>query len=398
MRPAGWPRYMIDKRLKNGDVAYYWNTPSRDIKAGFPLPRATLGTDYGLACQQANDLNRTLDDWRLGKDTSPDERHDARYGTVGWWIKMYLRDPAFKNKVSKRAQPDYRSNLYAIADLERKDRPGTLGSMSVSTITPEAAQKVYQRLVDGGRGERYRTAQYATDVAKKAWDVVSKKYPAQFQRPHFGIDNPFVGLVRVTTKGTKPAATREQVYKFASAAREAGHPSLGLAAIVCFEWLQRPENMLAGHLTWNDYRPKDHPHSIRIFHHKTNQQVWHPLQDADGIRYYPEAEAYISAHKRLGVIMALRDDLGDIPQKYEHKNAAKWVRTIRRKIGLPETFTLDACRHGGMTELEEAGLTTGQGMVLSAHRTTKAYRGYAKDTDERVLAATRKRRAWVENG
>jgi hypothetical protein len=46
-----------------------------------------------------------------------------------------------------------------------------------------------------------------------------------------------------------------------------------------------------------------------------------------------------------------------------------------------------------MTELEEAELTTGQGKALSGHRTDRAYLGYAKRTQERALAATRKRHA-----
>ena len=67
---------------------------------------------------------------------------------------------------------------------------------------------------------------------------------------------------------------------------------------------------------------------------------------------------------------------------------------MRKEIGLPSTFTLDACRHGGMTELEEAELTDGQGRALSAH-SSKAYEGYAKRTQKRALAATRKRHAYV---
>jgi hypothetical protein len=45
-----------------------------------------------------------------------------------------------------------------------------------------------------------------------------------------------------------------------------------------------------------------------------------------------------------------------------------------------------------MTELEEAELTDGQGRALSAHK-SKAYEGYAKRTELRALAATRKRHA-----
>jgi hypothetical protein len=72
---------------------------------------------------------------------------------------------------------------------------------------------------------------------------------------------------------------------------------------------------------------------------------------------------------------------------------AKLVRKLADDFGLPALFTLDACRHGGMTELEEAELTTGQGRALSGHRTDRAYSGYAKRTQERALAATRKRHA-----
>lgn len=66
---------------------------------------------------------------------------------------------------------------------------------------------------------------------------------------------------------------------------------------------------------------------------------------------------------------------------------------MRKKLKLPSTFTLDACRHGGMTELEEAELTDGQGRALSAHRTQQSYEGYAKRNLTRALSATRKRHA-----
>jgi hypothetical protein len=69
------------------------------------------------------------------------------------------------------------------------------------------------------------------------------------------------------------------------------------------------------------------------------------------------------------------------------------VRKLRDRLGLAATFTLDACRHGGMTELEEAELTDGQSRALSGHRTKRAYEGYAKRTLERALPATRKKYA-----
>jgi hypothetical protein len=55
---------------------------------------------------------------------------------------------------------------------------------------------------------------------------------------------------------------------------------------------------------------------------------------------------------------------------WSYPGMEKLVQTLRKKIeGVSELFTLDACRHGGMTELEEAELTEGQGRALSGHRT-----------------------------
>jgi hypothetical protein len=71
---------------------------------------------------------------------------------------------------------------------------------------------------------------------------------------------------------------------------------------------------------------------------------------------------------------------------YSYSGFEKIVQQLRKTIdGLPRYFTLDACRHGGMTELEEAELTEGQGRALSGHKTAQAYRGYAKETLERAL-------------
>jgi hypothetical protein len=69
------------------------------------------------------------------------------------------------------------------------------------------------------------------------------------------------------------------------------------------------------------------------------------------------------------------------------------VRQLRERAGLPATFTLDACRHVGMMELEEAELTVGQGRALSDHRTQAAYAGYAQRRLARARPATCKRYA-----
>ena len=114
------------------------------------------------------------------------------------------------------------------------------------------------------------------------------------------------------------------------------------------------------------------------------------------MQFYPEAEAVLAKLPRRGVLMILREIKsrnGVAFKPYSYSGFEKIVQQLRKEIGLPSHFTLDACRHGGMTELEEAALTEGQGRALSGHKTAQAYRGYAKETLDRALSATRKRHA-----
>jgi hypothetical protein len=198
-------------------------------------------------------------------------------------------------------------------------------------------------------------------------------------------------------KATKPAATREQVYSFAWGAIKACRPEAAAAAVICFEFLQRPENVLAGYVAWPDYRGKDAPTAIRISHHKTGAIVWHPLDtttdDDSVVKLYSDAEAVLAHLPRRGVAMILKAKRDGTTEPYTAMQMSKIVRKLRDDLGLPATFTLDACRHGGMTELEEAGLTDGQGRALSGHRTQRAYEGYAKRSLERALPAAKKRYA-----
>ena len=83
-----------------------------------------------------------------------------------------------------------------------------------------------------------------------------------------------------------------------------GDPALGLAALICDEWLQRPENVLAGKISWTDYGPAHHPFAVRIDHDKTRKKIWQPLEDEHG-QLYPEIEAFVARVPRLGIPKAL---------------------------------------------------------------------------------------------
>ena len=419
------PRFVQAKTLSDGRIGYYWVVTGHYRKLGCSIPNEKLGCDYEEACgKEGNEgraagLNALFDEWRKARAGEPIERKLIIFGTVDWLFREYKQSNAYLAKVAQRSRPDYERTILLVTDLVTK-KGDRIGDRKVRAITPLSADRIYQLILEGKaiaspaaavdgdaspkrdhrfgpRGRRPRQAEKAVKLCARAWDVVRRLDPDPFDQK---VPNPWRGVaLSRRTKRVKSAATREDVYIFAETAIAAGYPEVGAAAVICFEWLQRPENVLAGYIRWTDYRGREAPNAIRITHHKTGAVVLHPLEDADSTQFYADAEAVLARVPRRGVpiIMHGGPGHGDIsktePAKlYSASGMAKLVQRLRKLAKLGPTFTLDACRHGGMTELEEAELTDGQGRALSAH-TSKAYEGYAKRTMMRALAATRKRHA-----
>jgi hypothetical protein len=398
------PRYVIAKALVSGRKAFYFNVPKKYRDLGCIVPNTPLGCDYAVACGndgnggRAAALNALFDEWNTARRGLPvtGERTPI-YGTIRWLFQEYCRSKAFTEKVSSRSRPDYERTMQLIQGIVTK-KGDKLGDRKIRSVTPNSADKIYEIILAGPDCERPRQAEKAVALCRRAWRVVHRLHPSEFYRD---VPNPWDGVtIKRRVKAKKPAVTREDVYRFANGAIELGRPEAAAAAVICFEWLQRPENVLAGVLRWPDYRSKEWPSAIKILHHKTGAVVWHPLEDtADGatVQFYAEAEAILAQLPRRGVPMILREIKtrnGIALKPYSYSGFEKIVQQLRKKIKeVPSYFTLDACRHGGMTELEEAALTEGQGRALSGHKTAQSYRGYAKETIERALSATRKRHA-----
>lgn len=387
VKPLGWARYMIAKRLKSGQVAYYWSPRNIDIKRGFVLHREALGTDYSEALARAEHLNAHLDSWRAGQGADRSLDLSPRFGTVDWWLETYFRSTAFE-KLKERTKPSYRYQLRLFAEVSTKNG-GRLGDLHAKSITPAAVDKIYEKLRGGKFGKKFRTANHTTDIARKAWNVVQRTHPQ-----HFVGVNPFFGLTRLSKTSTIQKATREEAYALSDAIKSDGHPHLAIVPLVCFEWYQRPENILAGYLRWTDYRPSERPNHVRIVHHKTDEVVWHPL-DENGQRFYPELEVRLAELVRMAIPIVVTPGKRGIAHRYSFSYANRIVRKAARAAGIPEHVTMEACRHGGLTELGDAQLTEQEEMSLSGHRSPDALRRYIKMTEQQRLSATRKRRAWV---
>ncbi|UPJ56010.1 hypothetical protein [Bradyrhizobium sp. 192] len=399
------PRHVIPKRLASGATAYYYNVPTKYRPLKCPVSNEPLGTDYGKMHGRAKVLNEQFDEWDQARKGLPISGVNApKYGSVDWLFREYKASAAYLEKVAARSRSDYEWAMDEVCNVRTKsgDR---VGDRLVKTISPRAADKLYAMFL-AGKGkklpegkQRLRTGEKLVGLCRKAWRVVHRLYPAEFPAD---LPFPWDGVtLKVRAKAKKPAVTREEVYAFAWGAIDKGYPEAAATAVICFEWLQRPENVVAGYITWADYRAPSAPSIIKVAHHKTGTIAPHPLEETDEdtgeVRlFYADAEEVLARLPRRGLAMVLMD-IGDgkaRPWRYSSLNHV--VTRLRKSIeGVPAHFTLDACRHGGMTELEEAELTDGQGRALSTHKTQQSYEGYAKRSTKRMLSATRKRHAHV---
>ena len=223
-----------------------------------------------------------------------------------------------------------------------------LGSMDVREIDAHGVDKLYDALQKGVRVERrLRTANLCMMRMARAWDAVHRLYPKVVPA-----HNPFRGVEMEHGDDTARPASRAEAFALHQALIGAGERHLAAVPLICFEWHQRPENVLAGHLSWADYKRSDRPNWVRIEHHKTGEQVDMPLFDRHG-PLFPELVAYLDGLERLGIPIVLMKPKRlrggakvAVARPFLLRTARNRVRKAARAAKLPDYLTMEACRHG----------------------------------------------------
>jgi hypothetical protein len=192
------PRYVIAKTLASGRTGFYWNCPTYYRKQGCAIPNEPLGTDYAEACGgidgnggRAAALNAAFDEWQTNRAGLPVESV-ARFGTVDWLFREYKSSKAYLEKVARRSRPDYERTMLLVADIITK-KGDRVGQRKVRAITPVSADRIYELIIQGPRGERLRQGEKAVALCRRAWRVVHRLYPDQFNRD---VPNPWEGVTR----------------------------------------------------------------------------------------------------------------------------------------------------------------------------------------------------------
>jgi hypothetical protein len=376
---------MAEKLLRSGALAYYWAPPSWALKTSCPVRAEALGTDYARAKKRCDDvLNPQFAAWRT-QGKSP-ETAGPPEGTFDWMTALYKTAPKYTKRPPK-TRKSYDAALAIVSKHELAD--GRLfGSLSLKSITPGAADRLFAKLCVGKNGPRARTAVMCMAVCKVAWNVAMRDKPDLVPTL-----NPFAKIDQSTyePKATR-AVTHEELQRFVATADAAGEPSIGTAAMIAFYWLQRQADILS-RFQWTAYRPKDTPDVVRVFHHKTREMVALPLYDEDGTALWPELMARLDATPRQGTLIVTRDG----PDR-RRKVHLPWgedyfrhrVAAIRMASGIDADVKFMGLRHGGNTAAADADLTDAQIRALSGHRSPEMTQLYAKQTTKQRQVGARK--------
>jgi hypothetical protein len=386
-KPLGWPDLMTAKRLSTGVTAYYWSPPTRARKGGCPVAPEALSTDYAIAKGRCDDvLNAHYRAWLRGAAA---DAPGLEIGSFDWMVSIYKKSHRYTER-GEETRSSYDRVLRLVSSHVLKDGR-SFGKLALTSITPGAADKLYAKLKIGGKaGTRNRTAVLAMRVCQRAWNVALRSEPKLV--PSL---NPFqkMGL----TYKAKPTLIfgRDDLVKFVAKADELDERSIGTAALIAFNWLQREVDII-NRLAWSHYRPADAPETVKILHHKTGEVVDLPLYDDDGTDLWPDLTPRLDAAVRYGTLIVTRDNpdrFKAVRLPWKKRHFLRRVAAIRKAAGIDAAKKFMGLRHGGNTEGADADLSDAQMRALSGHKTNAALLRYAQSTVKQRRSGARMRLA-----
>jgi hypothetical protein len=402
------PRYCRRKELKNGVWAYFFEPPTWARKHGCHVRAEALGQDYATAADRIeNILLPAFDSWRSRGLTDMIPASPVP-GTFDWLVGVFQGHQKW-SEIDHKTQRLYQQGLALFANHKLKDG-NRAGSKQISDFTKGFVDAIYAKLLfvedkatDGKivKRERRRFANASMTACRRAWFVGQRaqetKVPAINPFSRMGLKTRSPGQILRET----PTATWDELTAFREAAKELGYNSVGTAALLTWEWLQREEHVF-GAFDVLHYRPKERPNSVKIVHIKNNEEAWWPLFDEAGEPLFPELVLELDAIKEAvasGLVFRRdhkhRRSPNPLPWITERKDL-RYLRRVVKKIvvaaGIRSELSFTSFRHGGFTEGADSDLTDAELRTAGRHRSTRQLPTYAKRTRKQLISGSKKRR------
>jgi hypothetical protein len=405
--PSKVARYCRRKLLKNGRYAYFFEPPTWARQQGCRVRAEPLGMEYRIALERAETiLLPAFDSWRSGGLTDMTPILPVT-GSFDWLIFTFKSHQKWKD-VGVHTQRLYEKGLALVANCVLRD--GTrVGSKQISDFTMGFVDAIYAKLLvvevaNGGsliKRERRRYANAAMIACRRAWNVGKRADEARVPN-----SNPFSGMgLKARAPGQPPrdtpTASWDELVAFRLAAKELGYESVGTAALLTWEWLQREEHVF-GAFEIRHYRPKERPNAVRILHPKNGEETWWPLFDETGKPLFPELMAELDPlKKKIADGLVFRRDhqhrRSPIPLPWiTPRGDLRYLRRVVKKIiaaaAIRNELSFTSFRHGGFTEGADSDLTDAELRAAGRHRSSRQLPPYAKRTRKQLIAGSKKRR------
>jgi hypothetical protein len=155
-------------------------TKYRNLKC--PVENEPLGTDFAVMTKRAGVLNSQFNEWDTQRKGLPISAPNMpKYGTVDWLFREYKISRAYLDKVAVRSRDDYEWAMDQVCNTLTK-KGDRICDRLVKTITPRAADKLYDKFIEREDGERLRTGEKLVVLCRKAWRVVRRLFPDEFPK------------------------------------------------------------------------------------------------------------------------------------------------------------------------------------------------------------------------
>lgn len=408
MKPRQRPRYVNKKWLSGArQWAYYFEVPSWARAKGCTVENCALGTDRDAAYDLAETVHLPqFDSWRTAglSDMTPAR---AIEGTFDWLIKTYREAKRYLD-LDPGTKKLHENGFGLVANHSLKDGR-RFGSLRLESITPRVADRLLETISsvkeedeDGNEVIRSRqtTANHAMKSCRRAWNVAYRAEPDAVPK-----ENPFAKMGLADVSKETPAATYQELLDFVAACDANDRSSIGTAALMTWEWLQRERHIFMSFVV-DHYRPKSNPDAVLVVHPKTGKQVWWPLFDPEQrerVPLFPTLMARLDKIRsgRIGGLMLVRDwkDKGKgVPLPWASEQGdlsylSHQAKAIITKAGLRPELTFASFRHGGLTEAGDSDMTDREIVAQSAHSSPKVLNRYVKKTMRQVASGAKKRAA-----
>lgn len=385
------PPNVYGKPLASGETLWSWQPSSKDRKKKCPLKYRALGTDPVEAFQIAKELNQALKDWRAGVKVQP-----YMPGSFGWLLMEFLEHKDIKS-LSKSARDEYERHARYMMALSQNGIP--IEKKMLDTFTALFAYKLYNKMVEK---HSINIANRSLTQARYAWDKLYVLHERLIPDT-----NPFdrIEANHHEVEETVPASYAE-LQTFVSKAIAMKEIGLAIGARLCWDMHIRPTEVF-GSVSPDHWRPEHMPHHLWVGADKTSKgkrkkaSTWHPLDDRDEdgkwVCMFPELDSLVRMATYSGSHLCMREKrVGTriFEGKWlQIKNADKVARRIREAAGLGDHVTLEAFRHGGLTELGDAGIPDTLAQARSLHKQRATLDRYIHRTNDQAVVAQRMRLA-----